>query len=282
MYFLRKKEGEVASEFIRMKIVRINPNIRQRADFLVPKVVFEDNQILVLEKPAGMVVNRAKSVKGETLQDWVEGYLGWDWESLKALKGTEGTEDFILRSGIVHRLDKETSGLLIVAKTPEAFENLQKQFKERKVKKKYLALVHSKVEPREGEIKAPVGRLPWSREKFGVIPGGRKAETKYKVISNWILVIGNKKEKYSLLGLEPETGRTHQIRVHLKYLRHPIVSDSTYAGRKTSRGDRKWCPRMFLHASGLEFFHPKTGKKIKFASKLPEDLEKAHGALKKG
>lgn len=234
------------------------------------KIIFEDDQILVLEKPAGMVVNRAETVAGKTLQDWIERYSEWDWKSLKAQKKTEGTEDFLKRSGIVHRLDKETSGILLVAKTSAAFENLQKQFKERRVKKKYLALVHGQVKPETGEIEAPVGRIPWSREKFGVVPGGRVALTKYKVSKIYNL----ESKIYSLLEITPETGRTHQIRVHLKYLGYPIVADEKYAGRKTSREDRKIFPRMFLHASYLGFFHPRTGDWIEFESKLPQDLEK--------
>jgi len=224
-----------------------------------PKIVFEDGEILVLEKPAGMVVNRATSVKEETVQDWVARNFQFPISN-----------DQLLRNGIVHRLDKETSGLLLVAKTPEAFENLQKQFKERVVKKRYLALVHGKVEPVEGEVAVPVGRLPWNREKFGVIPGGREAKTRYKTIRN--LIIRN--SQFTLVELYPETGRTHQIRVHLKYLGHPVVADSTYAGRKTARGDRSFCPRLFLHASFLCFKHPKSGEWLEFESELPNDLQK--------
>lgn len=230
-----------------------------------PKVVFENGQILVLEKPAGMVVNRAVSVKGQTVQDWLEKKL-----EIKG-RGVGG------RAGIVHRLDKETSGLLLVAKTLEAFENLQAQFKKRQVKKRYLALVHGRVEGKEGEIEAPVGRLAWNRERFGVSPGGRPAKTKYRVKNYYNLPLAT----YTLLELIPETGRTHQIRVHLKYLGHPIVSDTFYAGRKTSRKDRAWCPRLFLHASYLAFVHPETSKKVSFSSKLPEDLDKALKSLGK-
>ncbi len=224
-----------------------------------PKVTFEDKEILIIDKPAGMVVNRAKSVKEETVQDWVGNYL--------KIKG-RGIGD---RAGIVHRLDKETSGLLIIAKTEKAFKNLQKQFKERRVEKRYLALVHGKVEPEKGEIKAPVGRLPWQREKFGVIPGGREAKTKYKRTSSF----QHQDSDYSLLELKPETGRTHQIRVHLKYWGHPIVADEKYAGRKTSRKDREWCPRLFLHAAYLAFNHPKTNKQVEFSSSLSLDLKNA-------
>lgn len=230
-----------------------------------PKVIFEDGEVLVLDKPAGMVVNRAKSVKEETVQDFLE-------KKLK-IKG-RGIGD---RAGIVHRLDKETSGILLVAKTQKAFEVLQEQFKKRKVEKKYLALVHGRVEPSdsEGEIEAPVGRLAWSRERFGVFPGGRAAKTYYKKVGDY-----KKGDRaFSLIEAKPETGRTHQIRVHLKYLGHPVVADEFYAGRKTAREDRKWCPRLFLHASAISFTHPKTGKKVSFSLPLPKELEKALSTL---
>lgn len=230
---------------------------------LTPKVIFEDNSILVLDKPSGLVVNRAETTKELTVQDWLEGYL--------KLKDRGIGE----RAGIVHRLDKETSGLLLVAKTQAAFENLQGQFKQRRVKKKYLALVHGKVEPKQGIIKAPISRSPFNRKKFGVFLGGREAETKYKVLS-----IKYKGENfYNLLELEPKTGRTHQIRIHLKHINYPVVGDELYAGRKTARQDRYWCPRQFLHASFLCFIHPEGGQKIVFISPLPEDLKQALSKL---
>ncbi|MBU3957392.1 RluA family pseudouridine synthase [Patescibacteria group bacterium] len=224
-----------------------------------PKVISEDRSILVLDKPAGVVVNRAKTTKEKTIQDWVENYL--------KIKGRGIGE----RAGIVHRLDKETSGLLLVAKTPKAFENLQKQFKERKVEKQYLALVHGKVEPKQGAIEAPITRSPFDRKKFGVFLGGRPAKTNYKVKKNYTL----NAERLTLLELAPTTGRTHQIRVHLKYLGHSVVADEKYAGRKTARKDRQWCPRQFLHASHLAFTHPQTKKRVKFTSPLPLDLKNA-------
>ncbi len=235
-----------------------------------PKVVFEDDSLLVLDKPAGMVVNRAETTKKEkTIQDWLEEKLKFG--NLK--KKFFGYPDFLNRSGIVHRLDKETSGLLLVAKTPEAFANLQRQFKERKVKKKYLALVHGKVEPKEGEISLPVGRLPWDREKFGVVPGGKKAKTRYKVLKYFLRPdLGKDQPFFTLLELSPETGRTHQIRVHLKYLNYPLVADQKYGGRKISREDRKWCQRLFLHAFYLGFYHPENGKFIEFSTDIPSDL----------
>ncbi len=247
-----------------------------------PKIVFEDEEILIIDKLAGIVVNRAESVKGETVQDWVEEKQKTvDSPPRFAERGrgrqkTESLSDFVRRAGIVHRLDKETSGLLIIAKTSEGFSNLQNQFKERKVEKHYLALVHGKVEPKEGEIRAPVGRLPWQREKFGVLAGGREARSKYQTRSSFRY----QDSDYTLLEIKPETGRTHQIRVHLKYWGHPVVADDKYAGRKTNRKDREWCPRLFLHASFIAFTHPKTGKRVEFSFSLPQDLKKAFGKVK--
>lgn len=228
-----------------------------------PKILYEDKDVLVIDKPSGMVVNRAESVKGETVEGWVEG------KGIISTTSTTGA-DFEKRSGIVHRLDKETSGVLIIAKTPEAFIELQRQFKEREVEKTYVALVHGTVEPREGAIMASLGRLPWNRERFGVLAGGREAETGYKTMSNVRCQMSN--ETFTLLELYPKTGRTHQIRVHLKSINHSVVSDTLYAGRKTARRDREWCPRLFLHAEKIVFTHPKTGRRMEIGAPLPQEL----------
>ena len=216
-------------------------------------------------------------------------------------RGTRGTFDtrgtFYDRAGIVHRLDKETSGILLIAKNPEVFESLQRQFKERLVKKVYVALAHGKIAPETGEINVPVGRLPWNRERFGIIPGGRESVTKYKVLG-YHRYHGQKElkardtrgtrgaldtlgETLTLLELYPQSGRTHQIRVHLKYLDHPIYSDYLYAGRKTARNDRKVLPRVFLHAGKISFQHPKTGETASFESILPIELQNFLNELSK-
>ncbi len=222
------------------------------------KIIFEDKDILILNKPSGVVVNRASTTKQPTIQDWLEKYLKLKDEGIGR------------RAGIVHRLDKGTSGVLVVAKTTEAFENIQKQFKERKVEKSYQCLVHGKIEIKKGQINVPVGRLPWNRERFGVLPGGRSAETDYEVISYH----KNNKDTFSLVSVSPKTGRTHQIRIHMKYLGYPLVADDFYAGRKTSRDDKTWCPRLFLHAESISFTHPKKNKKASFQATLPRDLGK--------
>lgn len=224
-----------------------------------PRIVFQDDNIIILDKPSDWITNDASTTTSQpVLQTWLR-------ENFKyPLIG-----DRERRDGIVHRLDKETSGLLIVAKTIDAFENLQAQFKERKVTKTYIALAHGEIIPKEGRIEASVGRLPWRRQRFGVLPGGREAVTNYKVLKT----LESKDEKFSLVELYPKTGRTHQIRIHLKFIGHPIVGDNFYAGRKTSRDDRAWCPRLFLHASKITFFHPEGGKELRFESSLPENLE---------
>ncbi len=245
------------------------------------KIIYEDDDVLVLDKPAGITVNRSDTTIGEeTVQDWLDSKFriqsspASTSEAERAEFRIDEESDFYKRSGIVHRLDKETSGILLAAKTLQAFENLQKQFKERVIKKTYLALCHGKVVPERGEISVPVGRLPWNRKKFGVLAGGREAVTKYKVLSIKYLVPGKKEEPMSLLELYPETGRTHQIRVHLKHFNHPIFADFLYAGRKTSRDDRKVLNRVFLHAHKISFMHPKTHKQISLESPLPEELSK--------
>lgn len=235
-----------------------------------PTIVYETNDFLAIEKPSGWIVNRADTTRNEiTVQDWIEKKGIVQSKSLTVDKES----DFYKRAGIVHRLDKETSGILLVAKTPVAFEELQRQFKERIVKKEYLALAHGVIVPPVGEITVPVGRLQFNRKRFGVVAGGRDALTKYRVLQIKYMVGNHKKEPLSFIALYPETGRTHQIRVHLKYINHPVVSDELYAGRKTAREDRKVLRRLFLHAAKISFLNPISHKPITLESALPEELQ---------
>ncbi len=241
-------------------------------------ILFEDDDLIVIDKPAGVTVNRAETTKHEaTIQDWAEEKLGIENLELRIKEEEEKTKegeygnDFYKRGGVVHRLDKETSGILILAKNSEAFLNIQKQFREREVKKVYQALAHGEIVPLKGEINVPVGRLPWSGKQFGVVPGGKESKTLYKVLHSYQK--SKNKEKLTLVELYPQSGRTHQIRVHLKYIGHPIFADFLYAGRKTARDDRKILPRVFLHAASISFTHPATGETLDFSSPLPKELE---------
>jgi 23S rRNA pseudouridine1911/1915/1917 synthase len=242
-------------------------------------VLYEDDDILIIDKPSRITVNRSDTTKDEpTVQDWVETHLKTQIKNPIIRVNIES--DFYKRAGIVHRLDKETSGILVIAKTEPSFVDLQAQFKERKVSKTYIAMVHGLVSPIEGEISAPVGRLPWNRRHFGVLAGGREASTKYKVLNIKYLELSHKKEPLSLMELNPKTGRTHQIRVHLKYINHPIFADPLYGGRKTSRDDRKILDRVFLHAQKIIFTHPVSKKQVNFSSPLPQELTSLLNNLK--
>ena len=219
-----------------------------------------------MDKPVGWIVNDATTVKDQpVLQNWLAKNLDYPLSKNREY-----------RSGIVHRLDKETSGVMLVAKTKDMFEYLQSQFKTRLVQKTYLALVHGIVSPENGTIEATVGRLPWRRDRFGVLPGGREATTLYQVTGKFEQPETH--EKLSLVECYPKTGRTHQIRIHLKHLGYPIVSDPFYAGRKTARNDRKWCGRLFLHAIKIEF-NDQSKKRLSFESLLTSDLQNALDTL---
>lgn len=213
-------------------------------------VVFEDKDLIVINKPQGMVTHPAKGFYKGTL---VNALLHHCKDSLSGING-------VLRPGIVHRLDKETSGLIIVCKNDKAHAEIAKQFQEKKVKKYYLALVHGKVQYDKGTINKPIGRDKIQRHKMAVVHGGRPAITHYKVVET--LHATPQKQVYTLLECSPETGRTHQIRVHLKSIGHPVVGDKTY-GKKLDK------ETMMLHAYRLIFIHPKTKKEIKLETETP-------------
>jgi len=216
------------------------------------KIIYEDQDILVVDKPAGMVVHPACGRKHGTLLNAVLGYLG----------------DFQLaRAGIVHRLDKETSGLIVIAKNEQTQSFLQLQFKMRSTVKKYLSLVWGRMGSQKGIVDAPIGRSRMNRKKMTVTEKGKAAQNYYKVVK----VLQTSEDQFvSLLEVTPKTGRTHQIRVHLKALGHPVVGDKTY-GRNQSL-DRK-LGRQFLHAYYLKFRLPDEGEK-EISIQLSRDLER--------
>jgi 23S rRNA pseudouridine1911/1915/1917 synthase len=218
-------------------------------------VIYQDFDIIVIDKPAGLTVHPAPGHPSGTL---VNALLA----IAPDLKGIAGT----LRPGIVHRLDKDTSGLMVVAKTDRAHRALSRQLKERRVRKTYLALVHGVPDPPEGVIEAPIARHPKNRKKMAVVAGGREAETKYRIRETF--------PGYALVEVEPVTGRTHQIRVHMAAIGHPVVGDTTY-GKRSDLVDRQ-----FLHACKLAFAMPLGEREVEFESPLPPDMRQALDKLR--
>lgn len=212
--------------------------------------IFEDENMMAVEKPAGVLVYH---LPGETSID--------ETTLLDMVKPKLSFKNPNERSGIVHRLDRETSGIILIAKNEKTEEALKKLFKDRNIKKTYLALVHGKVTPDVGEVAIPLGR--GSKDRLRVVPNeqGKESRTRYQVLKYF------PKTVMSLLSVDLLTGRTHQIRVHMSAIGHPVVGDAKYANRKS---DLK---RQFLHAAELKFTHPFTGEEIDLKSDLPNDLK---------
>jgi 23S rRNA pseudouridine1911/1915/1917 synthase len=225
-------------------------------------VIYQDEVLAVVSKPSGLVVNTSDTTTDETLQDLIPKLLNIDFSSFEE-------EEFVTRAGIVHRLDKDTSGVLIIAKNPEAFKNLQGQFKMRAVKKKYVSLVYGALPQNNVEIRAPLARNPKNRFKHAVVEGGKDALTKIEKIQD-VEIDGN---FYSLLDVYPETGRTHQIRVHLAALNHPVVGDVLYAGRNQLEVSDLFVNRLMLHALEIKFTHPVTNEQKTVVSELPTEFQ---------
>jgi 23S rRNA pseudouridine1911/1915/1917 synthase len=225
-------------------------------------IIYEDRDCVVIDKPPGLVVHPATSHQRDTL---VSGLLARfpDMASMVDTKAADG-----MRPGIVHRLDKDTSGLIVVARNEASRRALQRQFRTRSVEKTYQALVYGRLAESEGRIVASLGRDPRHRHRIAVLSGGREAVTEYQVLQYLRTPHGNR-ELYTLVEARLLTGRTHQIRVHLAYVGHPVVGDLVYGRRKK----RIACPRQFLHACRLAFHHPADGRWVVFQSPLPEDLQ---------
>lgn len=229
-------------------------------------IVYEDADLLVVNKPAGMVVHPAYGHPTGTLVNAV----------LAHCPETADVGD-VLRSGIVHRLDKDTSGLIIVAKNDAARQHLQQQFKRREVKKVYLALVEGQLEPARGLIEAPIGRDPRRRKRMAVVKvegGGREARTEYRVMEYFDLQVGGMSRLYTLVEAQPVTGRTHQVRVHFAFIGHPLVGDPVYGFRKQRLAGYGLPPlgRQFLHAQSLGLHLPHSNQYVEFRAELPADL----------
>jgi 23S rRNA pseudouridine1911/1915/1917 synthase len=267
--YLKKliNEGHVS---VNGKVVKpgIKLNIGDRVEVSIPqpppsplspevvpiKIVYEDNDLLVVDKPFGLTTHPSPGQTGHTLINALLSYCP---------KLAEMGDS--LRPGIVHRLDKDTSGLIIVAKNTQSQLNLINQFKNRTVQKTYLTLVKGHLTPETGIIEAPIGRDPADRKRMAVVTAGKPARSEYKVVKYL--------KGYTLLEVKPETGRTHQIRVHLSAIGYPVVGDGVY-GVKVP-----FLKRQFLHAYRLSFNLPAHGERVEFKSELPEDLEEALKSL---
>jgi len=230
-------------------------------------IVYEDDVLLVVNKPAGLVVHPAAGIHSGTLANG----LAYHFQQLPSSAGAA-------RPGIVHRLDRDTSGLLVIAKTEASLENLADQFRDRTVFKSYVALVHGRLETGSGRIDQPIARDPGNRTRMAVVRGGRSSLSLYRTRRRY--------QRFTLLDVEIKTGRTHQIRVHLAWLKHPVVGDEVYgAGRDNMiqdprlRAHIRKLGRQFLHAEQLGFLHPKTATQMKFNAPLPPELLSLVGEL---
>lgn len=229
-------------------------------------IVFEDTNYAVIDKPAGLVVHPGAGHKGETLADALR------YRFKENLSGTESD-----RPGIVHRLDKDTSGLLVVAKNDKAHRFLAEQFESKTIHKKYIALVEGHLFPDQGSIEAPLNRNLHQRQKITVTsrPGSRYALTHYAVTKRFDTPF-----PCSLLDVQIETGRTHQIRVHFEAIGHPVLGDQVYGKNVGQSLEAHGLHRQFLHAAELTFTSPTTQKKVTYKSALPSDLKETLKALK--
>ena len=233
--------------------------INLKAQDIPLDVVYEDDDIIVVNKPKGMVVHPANGNPDGTL---VNAVMSLCKGSLSGIGGE-------IRPGIVHRLDKDTSGLIIIAKNDVAHINLSKQIKDRRVKKIYIALVKGNVSENEATVNMPIGRSTKDRKKMAVRKDGKKAITHFKVLKRY--------GKYTLLELKIDTGRTHQIRVHMAEIGHPVVGDMIYSNGKNEFG----IEGQMLHAKSLDFQHPVTGKQIHLEAELPKYFEEILSKLDK-
>lgn len=224
--------------------------IDMKSENIPLNIVYEDEDIVVVNKSQGMVVHPGAGNPDGTLVN----ALLYHIDDLSGINGE-------IRPGIVHRLDKDTSGILVVAKNDTAHVHLSEQLQERTVKRTYWAIVHNQIPHEHGTIDAPIGRDPHDRQKFTVIKDGKEAITHFKVLEHF--------NKFTFVEVSLETGRTHQIRVHFNYIQHPVAGDETYGPRKTLKGNGQ-----FLHARALEFIHPTKNEVMRFEAEVPEIFEK--------
>ena len=247
----RRSDGVRAGDAIRYTVPEAKP-IELVPEDIPLNIVYEDGDICVVNKPRGMVVHPAVGNESGTLVNALLFHFG----DLSSIGGE-------IRPGIVHRIDKMTSGLLVVAKNDLAHERLAKQFADHSAHRSYIALVAGNIKEEEGTVDAPIGRHPTDRKRMAVVPNGRRAVTHYRVLHRFSSV--------TVLALELETGRTHQIRVHMAHIHHPVVGDTVYSSGKNSLG----MAGQALHGWRLQLVHPVTGAHMSFTAPLPEDMRLA-------
>ena len=261
----RKSERVAVGDVVEVDLPAPEPTELAPEDIPID-IVYQDSDLAVIDKPAGLVVHPAPGHATGTL---VHALL----HHMNDLSGIGG----VLRPGIVHRLDRDTSGLMLVAKNDAAHRALSAALKRREVRRSYLAAVWGHLDEEERVVEAPIGRARADRKRMAVVAGGRPARTRLRRLERW--------RAADLLRADLDTGRTHQIRVHLAFIGHPVVGDRVYgagAERGISGPDRRWAaelarrvPRQFLHAAELAFVHPRSGERLVFRSPLPPDLAAA-------
>ncbi|MCP3026191.1 RluA family pseudouridine synthase [Halobacillus sp. A5] len=244
-----------AGDVISWRIPEVKP-LEMEAENIELDIIYEDSDVIVVNKPSGMVVHPAAGHEHGTLVN----ALLYHCNDLSGINGVE-------RPGIVHRIDKDTSGLLMVAKNDRAHESLVKQLMDKSVERKYVAIVHGTISHEYGTIDAPIGRDPKDRQRMAVVDGGREAVTHFQVLEHF--------NDFSYVECKLETGRTHQIRVHMRYINHPLAGDPKYGPRKTLDIDGQ-----ALHAKSLGFTHPGTGEWKLFEAEPPNEFNRTLDELR--
>ena len=254
-----KKRKAAAGDIVEITIPQPE-RLEVEAEDIPLDIVYEDDELLVVDKPAGMVVHPAPGNHSGTLVNALMYHCG---DALSSING-------VIRPGIVHRIDKDTSGLLMVAKTDRAHNALSAQLAEHSITRRYKAIVYSNIKEDEGTVDKPIGRDPGNRLRNAVVyTNSKNAVTHYRVLERF--------GGFTLVEAVLETGRTHQIRVHMAYIRHPLLGDTLYGPAKNSYGAK----RQMLHAGVLGFVHPVTGEYMEFNSPLPQDFEDVLAKLRK-
>lgn len=251
-----KKQKAVSGSLVSID-VPAPEKLEVEAEDIPLEIVYEDSDVLVVNKPAGMVVHPAPGNYSGTLVNALMHHCGDDLSSING----------VIRPGIVHRIDKDTSGLLMIAKSDKAHNSLSQQLSEHSITRRYRAIVYSNIKEEEGTIDKPIGRDPKNRLRNAVTDlNSRNAVTHYKVLERF--------GRFTLIEAQLETGRTHQIRVHMAYMKHPLLGDELYGPAKSKSASGLGAKRQMLHAGILGFVHPSTGEYMEFESPLPEDFKK--------